>query len=80
MDRFAYKNSTLINQDLKYGEYGHYHYLKRMGAGVYGEVYKAIDNRTNETVAVKVLFDIDFNRVFREVKILRAIKGVPNTI
>nr|XP_014086079.1 mitogen-activated protein kinase 15 [Bactrocera oleae]XP_014086080.1 mitogen-activated protein kinase 15 [Bactrocera oleae]XP_036221162.1 mitogen-activated protein kinase 15 [Bactrocera oleae]XP_036221164.1 mitogen-activated protein kinase 15 [Bactrocera oleae] len=58
---------------------------KRLGKGAYGIVWKALDKRTNETVAVKKIFDAfrdetDAQRTFREIVFLKAFRNHPNVI
>lgn len=59
--------------------------LQRLGKGAYGIVWKAIDKRTQKTVAVKKIFDAfrnetDAQRTFREIMLLRALRNHPNII
>lgn len=56
-----------------------------MGKGAYGIVWKALDKRTNETVAVKKIFDAfrdetDAQRTFREIIFLKALRNHPNVV
>ncbi|XP_046385257.1 mitogen-activated protein kinase 15 [Ischnura elegans] len=58
---------------------------KRLGKGAYGIVWKAIDRKTNEKVAVKKIFDAfrnptDAQRTFREIMFLKAFGAHPNII
>ncbi|KAK5648678.1 hypothetical protein RI129_003570 [Pyrocoelia pectoralis] len=58
---------------------------KRLGKGAYGIVWKAIDRRTKEVVAVKKIFDAfrnqtDAQRTFREIMFLKSFKDHPNII
>lgn len=58
---------------------------KRLGKGAYGIVWKAIDRRNKEVVAVKKIFDAfrnqtDAQRTFREIMFLRSFKDHPNII
>lgn len=58
---------------------------KRLGKGAYGIVWKAVDKRTKEVVAVKKIFDAfrnqtDAQRTFREIMFLQAFKHHPNII
>lgn len=60
-------------------------FLQRLGKGAYGIVWKAIDKRTQKTVAVKKIFDAfrnetDAQRTFREIMLLRALRNHPNII
>ncbi|KAI8127969.1 hypothetical protein FF38_04847 [Lucilia cuprina] len=58
---------------------------KRLGKGAYGIVWKALDKRTNETIAVKKIFDAfrdetDAQRTFREIIFLKAFRNHPNIV
>lgn len=58
---------------------------KRLGKGAYGIVWKAIDRKTKEVVAVKKIFDAfrnqtDAQRTFREIMFLQSFKRHPNII
>ncbi len=58
---------------------------KKIGQGAYGVVFKSIDRKTKETVALKKLFgafrdDTDSQRTFREVMLLQELNGHDNII
>uniref|UniRef100_A0A1A9W790 Mitogen-activated protein kinase n=1 Tax=Glossina brevipalpis TaxID=37001 RepID=A0A1A9W790_9MUSC len=58
---------------------------KRLGKGAYGIVWKALDKRTNETLAVKKIFDAfrdetDAQRTFREIIFLKAFRTHPSIV
>lgn len=58
---------------------------KRLGKGAYGIVWKAIDRKTKEVVAIKKIFDAfrnktDAQRTFREVMFLQSFKKHPNIV
>ena len=58
---------------------------KKVGQGAYGVVFKAIDKKTNQLVALKKLFgafqdDTDSQRTFREVMLLQELNGHENVI
>ena len=58
---------------------------KKVGQGAYGVVFKAIDKKTKELVALKKLFgafqdDVDSQRTFREVMLLQELNGHDNII
>lgn len=58
---------------------------KRLGKGAYGIVWKAIDRKSGETVAVKKIFDAfqnqtDSQRTFREIMFLQSFRKHPNII
>ncbi|CAM5107098.1 unnamed protein product [Natator depressus] len=62
-----------------------YEIKKRLGKGAYGIVWKAIDRRTGEIVAVKKIFDAfrnrtDAQRTFREIMLLQEFGEHPNII
>ncbi|XP_006152129.1 mitogen-activated protein kinase 15 isoform X3 [Tupaia chinensis] len=58
---------------------------RRLGKGAYGIVWRAVDRRTGEVVAIKKIFDafrdkIDAQRTFREILLLQEFGGHPNII
>lgn len=58
---------------------------KRLGKGAYGIVWKAIDRKTKDVLAVKKIFDAfrnqtDAQRTFREIMFLQSLKNHPNII
>ncbi|XP_043923321.1 mitogen-activated protein kinase 15 [Protopterus annectens] len=62
-----------------------YEIKKRLGKGAYGIVWKAVDRRTGEIVAVKKIFDAfrnrtDAQRTFREIMFLQEFGEHPNII
>lgn len=62
-----------------------YEILQKLGKGAYGIVWKAIDKRTKEVVALKKNFDAfqnatDAQRTFREVIFLQELAGHENII
>lgn len=62
-----------------------YELVKKLGKGAYGIVWKSIDRRTGEVVAVKKIFDAfqnstDAQRTFREVMILTELSGHENIV
>ncbi|XP_074842474.1 mitogen-activated protein kinase 15 isoform X2 [Carettochelys insculpta] len=62
-----------------------YEIKKRLGKGAYGIVWKAIDRKTGEIVAVKKIFDAfrnrtDAQRTFREIMFLQEFGEHPNII
>ncbi|VDM62036.1 unnamed protein product [Angiostrongylus costaricensis] len=62
-----------------------YDLQKRLGKGAYGIVWKAIDRRTKDIVALKKIFDAfrnqtDSQRTFREVMFLQEFGRHPNVI
>ncbi|KAM3134463.1 Protein kinase domain [Paramecium bursaria] len=62
-----------------------YDILQKLGKGAYGIVWKAIDKRTKQVVALKKVFDAfhnatDAQRTFREVMFLQDLEGHTNVI
>nr|KAF6326481.1 mitogen-activated protein kinase 15 [Pipistrellus kuhlii] len=58
---------------------------RRLGKGAYGIVWKAVDRRTGEVVAIKKIFDAfrdrtDAQRTFREVTLLQEFGDHPNIV
>lgn len=58
---------------------------KRLGKGAYGIVWKAIDRKTREVVAIKKIFDAfrnktDAQRTFREIMFLQSFKNTPTLL
>ena len=57
-----------------------YEIVQRLGKGAYGIVWRAIDRRSKETVALKKIFDgfqnsTDAQRTFREIMFLQEMSG-----
>lgn len=62
-----------------------YEVLQKLGKGAYGIVWKAIDKRSRQVVAVKKVFDAfqnatDAQRTFREIMFLQELNGHENII
>ncbi|XP_015602051.1 mitogen-activated protein kinase 15 isoform X2 [Cephus cinctus] len=62
-----------------------YDIIRRLGKGAYGIVWKAVDKRSKETVAVKKIFDAfrnqtDAQRTFREIVFLLSFANHENII
>ncbi|KAF4518815.1 hypothetical protein B566_EDAN008144 [Ephemera danica] len=62
-----------------------YDIKKRLGKGAYGIVWKAVDRKTKEIVALKKIFDafqnqVDAQRTYREIMFLKAFGDHPNVI
>ena len=62
-----------------------YEILQKLGKGAYGIVWKAIDKKTREVIALKKVFDAfqnatDAQRTFREIMFLQELNGHENII
>ena len=62
-----------------------YELIKKQGKGAYGVVYKAMDKKTKELVALKKNFDAfqnatDSQRTYREITLLQELNGHENII
>ena len=62
-----------------------YEIIKKQGKGAYGVVYKAMDKKTKEIVALKKNFDAfqnvtDSQRTYREITLLQELNGHENII
>eukprot|EP01094_Clydonella_sp_ATCC50884_P029162 TRINITY_DN903_c0_g1_i1.p1 TRINITY_DN903_c0_g1~~TRINITY_DN903_c0_g1_i1.p1 ORF type:complete len:440 (-),score=246.43 TRINITY_DN903_c0_g1_i1:1626-2945(-) len=62
-----------------------YEILQKLGKGAYGIVWKAVDKKTHETVALKKIFDAfqnatDAQRTFREIMFLQELRDHENII
>jgi len=62
-----------------------YEIKKRLGKGAYGIVWKAVDRKTTEVVALKKIFDAfrnetDAQRTYREIVFLQEFSEHPNII
>ena len=62
-----------------------YHSLVRIGSGGLGDVFRAVDQATGATVAIKVLRDVSdssvaWHRTRRELTALETLSGHPNVI
>lgn len=58
---------------------------KRLGKGAYGIVWKAMDKKSKEIVAIKKIFDAfrnqtDAQRTFREIIFLQSFRNHPNIV
>lgn len=65
--------------------YKKFEILQKLGQGAYGIVWKAIDRKTKQVVALKKVFDAfhnatDAQRTFREVMILQELNGHENIV
>jgi len=64
---------------------GKYEIVQKLGRGAYGIVWKAIDKKTREVVALKKCFDAfqnatDAQRTFREIMFLQELNGHENIV
>jgi mitogen-activated protein kinase 15 len=73
------------NEDIDKHVLRKYEILQKLGKGAYGIVWKAVDKKTRETVALKKIFDAfqnatDAQRTFREIMFLQELNGHENII
>jgi mitogen-activated protein kinase 15 len=73
------------NEDIDKHVLRKYEILQKLGKGAYGIVWKAVDKKTRETVALKKIFDAfqnatDAQRTFREIMFLQELHGHENII
>jgi mitogen-activated protein kinase 15 len=62
-----------------------YEILQKLGKGAYGIVWKAIDKKSRQIVALKKIFDAfqnstDAQRTFREIMFLQELNGHENIV
>ncbi|EDW26968.1 GL16513 [Drosophila persimilis] len=81
----ANKSKTESNYELDKNVTAIFDVRKALGKGAYGIVWKAIDKRQRDTVALKKIYDAfrdttDAQRTYREVIFLRAFRHHPNII
>lgn len=62
-----------------------YEIIQKLGKGAYGIVWKAVEKKTNDTVALKKIFDAfqnatDAQRTFREIMFLQELRDHQNII
>jgi mitogen-activated protein kinase 15 len=62
-----------------------YDIVSKQGKGAYGVVYKAVDKKTQEVIALKKIFDAfqnstDAQRTYREIMLLQEIDGHENIV
>nr|KAG5703246.1 hypothetical protein BaRGS_034157 [Batillaria attramentaria] len=82
---FSSTKTTKMSSEIEPHITKKYEIKKRLGKGAYGIVWKAIDRRTGEVVAVKKIFDAfrnqtDAQRTFREIMFLQEFGDHPNVI
>ncbi|XP_017156408.1 extracellular signal-regulated kinase 7 isoform X2 [Drosophila miranda] len=81
----ANKYKTESNYELDKNVTAIFDVRKTLGKGAYGIVWKAVDKRQRDTVALKKIYDAfrdttDAQRTYREVVFLRAFRHHPNII
>ena len=79
------KNQNSKNEEIEAHVLERYELLQKLGQGAYGIVWKAMDKRTREIVALKKNFDAfqnatDAQRTFREIMFLQQLSGHENII
>nr|XP_050848555.1 mitogen-activated protein kinase 15-like isoform X2 [Vespula vulgaris] len=80
----AKKNTTKVSE-IDAHVSNQYDIIRRLGKGAYGIVWKAIEKKTKETVAVKKIFDAfrnqtDAQRTFREIMFLLSFSNHENIV
>ncbi|KAK2579690.1 hypothetical protein KPH14_011037 [Odynerus spinipes] len=80
----AKKNTTKVSE-IDAHVTNQYDIVRRLGKGAYGIVWKAIEKKTKETVAVKKIFDAfrnqtDAQRTFREIMFLLSFSNHENIV
>merc|ERR1712000_551631 len=88
LDHYLVLTSYLANmssEDIDKHILEKYEICSKLGKGAYGIVWKAIDKKTKETVAVKKIFDAfqnatDAQRTFREIMFLQELGDHVNII
>lgn len=63
-----------------YGDASRYQYLKELGSGTFGTVYKALDLDTENYVCIKVIKPIVIEMAKKEIMAMNIMKGVPGAI
>ena len=51
-----------------------------MGRGKYSEVHEGVDSWTDTPIVIKILKPVWETKIYREIKILKALDGHPNII
>jgi len=74
-----------VSEDIDKHVLRKYEILQKLGKGAYGVVWKAIDKKTRETVALKKIFDAfqnatDAQRTFREIIFLQGLVDHENIV
>ena len=74
-----------MSEDIEAHIYRKFEIQQKLGKGAYGVVWKAIEKKTGQVVALKKVFEAfqnstDAQRTFREVMILQEINGHENIV
>lgn len=77
--------SQVVNCDLEIHIPRKFEIVKQIGQGAYGVVFKAIDKKNRQSLALKKCFDafsnrVDAQRTFREIMYLKGLSGHENII
>ncbi|KIY93472.1 hypothetical protein MNEG_14489, partial [Monoraphidium neglectum] len=65
---------------IEWGAMEKYEVLQQLGKGKYGEVFEGIDCDDNSRCVVKIMRPVKEQRLKREIKILRHVRGGPNIV
>ncbi|KAL6132694.1 hypothetical protein ACLB2K_064933 [Fragaria x ananassa] len=66
--------------NVQWGDQHDYEVVKKVGNGVFSEVYECNNVYTNESCIVKMLKPVNKKKIEREIKILQNLSGGPNVI
>ncbi|XP_050384138.1 casein kinase II subunit alpha-2-like [Argentina anserina] len=65
---------------VQWGDQHDYEVVRKVGRGVYSEVFEGMNLKTNESCIIKMLKPVNKNKIEREVKILQNLCGGPNVV
>merc|ERR1711977_781030 len=78
-------NTTMGSEDIDKHVLRRYEIVQKLGKGAYGIVWRAVDKKTRDTVALKKIFDAfqnatDAQRTFREIMFLQEMNNHENVV